>query len=275
MVLSVALSAIPPRGQRVGGAQVSNGRGPLRRPIEIATFPRPLTRRLPAASILPFAMPVDEPLNPEFIEKLRTAGFLRLDDRALRHLKHLLEAVRDEAAEPDQDPGWVRVRFDMLEAFNDTFWMISEKVESPIEQLLGAHLIFISDGYNEVRPDFFPGAFPDPDSGTYFRCQQRFREYRLDFLFKLCLQGDYRLLAVECDGHDFHERTKEQAARDRSRDRMLFEAGVPVIRFTGSEIYRDPQRCANEVTNHLAALNRDLLAAHGLERPRRQPAVPD
>ena len=106
--------------------------------------------------------------------------------------------------------------------------------------------------------------FPDPDFGTYFRCQQRFRDYRLDFLFKLCLQGDYRLLAVECDGHEFHERTKEQAARDRSRDRVLVEAGVPVIRFTASEIYCDPQNCADEVVNHLAALNRDLLAAHGL-----------
>lgn len=220
-------------------------------------------------------MPLDEPLNPEFIKKLRTAGLLRLDDRALRHLKCLLEAVRDEAGEPDQDPGWVRARLDMLEAFNDSFWLLSEEVESPIEQLLGAHLIFINDGYNEVRADFFPGAFPDPDFGTYFRCQQRFRDYRLDFLFKLCLQGDYRLLAVECDGHNFHERTKEQAARDRSRDRVLVEAGVPVIRFTGSEIYGHPQHCADEVVNHLAALNRSLLAAHGLETPRKQPPILD
>ncbi|MGA4550599.1 DUF559 domain-containing protein [Methylorubrum aminovorans] len=52
---------------------------------------------------------------------------------------------------------------------------------------------------------------------------------------------------VECDGHDFHERTKEQAARDRSRDRRLQEAGFRVFRFTGSELYRDPYACALEV----------------------------
>lgn len=52
---------------------------------------------------------------------------------------------------------------------------------------------------------------------------------------------------VECDGHDFHERTKEQAARDRSRDRRLQEAGYRVFRFTGAELYRDPLGCAREI----------------------------
>jgi hypothetical protein len=106
---------------------------------------------------------MEEPLNQDFIEKLRAAGLLRLDHRALGHVRRLLEAVREEAAEPDQDADWVRARFGILEAFNDTFWMLSEEVESPIEHLLGAHLIFISDGYNDVRPDFFPGASPDSE----------------------------------------------------------------------------------------------------------------
>lgn len=54
-------------------------------------------------------------------------------------------------------------------------------------------------------------------------------------------------LAIECDGHEFHERTKEQAARDRARDRALQEAGLTIFRFTGSEIYRDPFGCADQV----------------------------
>ena len=56
--------------------------------------------------------------------------------------------------------------------------------------------------------------------------------------------GEAYRLAVECDGHDFHERTKEQAARDRSRDRELQDAGVTIYRFTGSEIHNDPIGCA-------------------------------
>jgi hypothetical protein len=55
------------------------------------------------------------------------------------------------------------------------------------------------------------------------------------------------LYALECDGHDFHERTKEQAERDRVRDRDLQSIGWNVARFTGAEIYRDPLAAAVRV----------------------------
>lgn len=38
---------------------------------------------------------------------------------------------------------------------------------------------------------------------------------------------------IECDGHEFHERTKRQAARDRSRDRAIQAFGYRIFRFTG------------------------------------------
>lgn len=53
-------------------------------------------------------------------------------------------------------------------------------------------------------------------------------------------------LVVECDGHDFHERTKEQAEADKSRDRTLQSVGYNVFRFTGSKLTRDPFACARE-----------------------------
>jgi len=54
-------------------------------------------------------------------------------------------------------------------------------------------------------------------------------------------------VAIECDGHAFHEKTKEQASRDKARDRSILAAGFPVMRFTGSEIFRDPVACASQV----------------------------
>lgn len=54
-------------------------------------------------------------------------------------------------------------------------------------------------------------------------------------------------LAVECDGHAFHEKTAEQAARDKSRDRDLLNDGFPVMRFTGAEVYADPLKYADQV----------------------------
>lgn len=58
-------------------------------------------------------------------------------------------------------------------------------------------------------------------------------------------------VVVECDGHDFHEKTKEQAARDKKRDRDFQLAGWKVLRFTGSEIHRDVEACARDVAQAL------------------------
>jgi very-short-patch-repair endonuclease len=72
-------------------------------------------------------------------------------------------------------------------------------------------------------------------------------DYRVDFLV-LHLEGIEGLggVVIECDGHDYHERTKEQAARDKARDRDLQEQGYKVFRFTGSEIWRDTIGCADQ-----------------------------
>jgi very-short-patch-repair endonuclease len=52
---------------------------------------------------------------------------------------------------------------------------------------------------------------------------------------------------VEVDGHDYHERTREQAEHDRSRDRLMTAQGTAVLRFTGSEVWRNSRACAEEV----------------------------
>jgi very-short-patch-repair endonuclease len=75
--------------------------------------------------------------------------------------------------------------------------------------------------------------------------------YRVDFLLGVVRaeKGERRgehWIAVECDGHDYHERTKEQARRDKSRDRSLMALGIKTMRFTGSEIWEDPTACALE-----------------------------
>lgn len=56
----------------------------------------------------------------------------------------------------------------------------------------------------------------------------------------------WRKLIVECDGHGFHERTKEQAAKDRSRDRWATLNKYTILRFTGSELHKDAWGCAGE-----------------------------
>jgi very-short-patch-repair endonuclease len=79
-------------------------------------------------------------------------------------------------------------------------------------------------------------------------------EYRVDFLiYGISADCDDRStwgrvkLVVECDGHDFHEKTKQQAKRDKQRDRKLMSKGYSVMRFTGSEIWNDPRKAVHEV----------------------------
>jgi len=79
------------------------------------------------------------------------------------------------------------------------------------------------------------------------RTQVQIGKFRVDFM--LALRG--QKFVVECDGHDFHERTKEQARRDRSRDRSLTSEGYVVIRFTGSEIWSDALKCAQQAVSLL------------------------
>jgi len=58
------------------------------------------------------------------------------------------------------------------------------------------------------------------------------------------------LVAAECDGHAFHERTHEQASRDKRRDRIATRLGVPVMRFTGTDVVRNSAECGQEVVEY-------------------------
>ncbi len=73
----------------------------------------------------------------------------------------------------------------------------------------------------------------------------------LDFLIQYWFSNPtYKLavqIAVELDGHDYHEKTKEQAKRDKEKDRVLQTHGYLVARFTGSEVYNDPMEVIEKI----------------------------
>lgn len=75
--------------------------------------------------------------------------------------------------------------------------------------------------------------------------------YRADFVvtFKMAPYEPIRVV-VECDGHDFHEKTKEQAEHDKRRDRFMTAQGFTVMRFTGRELWRDPFACVEEIVDY-------------------------
>lgn len=125
------------------------------------------------------------------------------------------------------------------------------KCESPIERRLGAALF-----------GFMRGLFDD-NKCVVLHPQYQIGHYRVDFMLELKGKHDGVSLVVECDGHAFHERTKFQAERDKRRDRDITHAGYIVLRFTGSEIWRDPVECAISVFDTALALGEDRHAAAG------------
>jgi len=129
---------------------------------------------------------------------------------------------------------------------------------SPIEERLFCALVMVAgpDGLDSrVRTvagqyvwDPYLDSPPSKLSLVHVELQPEVGGRHPDFLVGVML-GDGRQadVLIECDGHDFHERTKEQARADKSRDRRFAALGHRVLRFTGSEIHADNIRCAQEV----------------------------
>lgn len=78
--------------------------------------------------------------------------------------------------------------------------------------------------------------------------QRWIAHYRVDFLISYHYFGMTKRLVVECDGHEFHERTKLQAWRDKKRDRQIPHK---IYRFTGAEIHACAEVCAREILDKI------------------------
>ena len=136
------------------------------------------------------------------------------EKRIIKHYDEVQEALCDEASDFASIQLWQE--FDRLPGL------------TPIEQLMFLEL------YAFVCRSLF--------GGIKLEVQKQLGKYRVDFL----LTGFAPLLkdiVIECDGHDYHERTKEQAKRDRVMDREIQSLGYKIFRFTGSEIWKSPSDC--------------------------------
>lgn len=117
------------------------------------------------------------------------------------------------------------------------------KCESPLERNFALAVVDAHDRITEL--------------GFVLETQYEVAPYRLDFAF---LAVDGRKVCVEIDGHEFHEKTAEQAGYDKKRDRFLILNGWRVVRFTGREIYNDLKVSVAETLLHLAQTSPPTVA---------------
>jgi very-short-patch-repair endonuclease len=80
--------------------------------------------------------------------------------------------------------------------------------------------------------------------GKTYRVDVALAELSADFLGEAAALGVRApRVAVELDGHEFHERTREQVAHRDARDRALQADGWTVFHVSGSVINRNPLEC--------------------------------
>jgi very-short-patch-repair endonuclease len=121
----------------------------------------------------------------------------------------------------------------------------------PVEISGGAVGLVEKDGY-KLTPIELPFYDALRETGLTFAVQPWIqgtdRRYRMDFL----VFHDGRSVAVELDGHEWHK-TKEHRSRDAERDRWFAARKIETLRWTGSQVFADPQGCVSELLNVLRA----------------------
>lgn len=101
-----------------------------------------------------------------------------------------------------------------------------KKTESPIEELF----------YNKLKETLSEEDF------NLFIPQYEILPYYVDFGIPS------KKIVVELDGHEFHS-SKTQRTNDLKRQRYLQGLGWSVIRYTGTEIYKNLDRCVDDLLN--------------------------
>lgn len=120
---------------------------------------------------------------------------------------------------------------------------VSTLTESPIETIFGVAMAkMLTQKYGA---DFGlcenKAEFDTLDMRALMMPQYVWQRYRIDWAlrFKALPRP---LVFVECDGAEFHC-TPEQLARDRAKDEAAKDAGIPLIRFAGTDIVRNMGQC--------------------------------
>jgi very-short-patch-repair endonuclease len=117
---------------------------------------------------------------------------------------------------------------------------LPEYIISPIEQMF--HIAFSVVNYEYYDSEF--------NIESQVKILIRDKKYYADFLISYGLNDENKFI-VECDGHEFHKTTKEQVKNDNERDMELKKIGYDVIHFSGSQLYENAWKCADDVCDYI------------------------
>lgn len=130
----------------------------------------------------------------------------------------------------------VRAHADKLQSDYEMLEAISGVCQSPIEKYLVAGLYEAGHKMGVAVNLCGRALTGGPNAPVNVTPQHAIGPYFADFT----LVGFHARIVAECDGADFHT----DKARDSKRTAVIEAAGWRVIRFAGSELFKDPCACA-------------------------------
>lgn len=131
------------------------------------------------------------------------------------------------------------------------------KCGSPVEQLF-----YIAA--NQQKESIYQ----EIDSKYLYSIQPQYKvgKFRVDFMAEIFEIGPcwepvpLVRVFIEVDGHEFHEKTKQQVAKDKKRDRELSTKCDALLKFSGSEVYKKPYLAARDLEQTLIAKYKEKLS---------------
>jgi len=107
---------------------------------------------------------------------------------------------------------------------------------------------------------------------VYIISQYKIGNYRVDFMIcyvpgeihpskfsKYLLNNKKMCLIVELDSYLWHGSKPEQFTEEKARGRELKKEGYNIMRFSGREIYRNVEKCVEEVLEYIGEIESDIL----------------
>ena len=110
--------------------------------------------------------------------------------------------------------------------------------KSPIE-------VIFAFAFDILKVKIFENGLFELEPQAEIMCNDK--KYIADFLFD---GGNFKLV-IECDGHEFHKKTKAQVEKDNNREYDMKLSGYDVIRLSGSQIYNEPWTCAEKIYDYI------------------------
>ena len=139
---------------------------------------------------------------------------------------------------------WYENKYSSFSGMNDFLDLEVKKGNMPQEErdciarlVLRYHMLPLHNSFHLTLQPKFPNIKIDG------------KTIRPDILLWIPEQPELKIV-VECDGFDYHS-DREKFTSDRKRDRALQAKGYQILRYSGTEIYRNPAGVTADLAQHL------------------------